>query len=144
MAALEQPLAKLHVVINLAIHNHGHGAILVEHRLVTALDIDDREPAGAEPDSWLDVCPARVRTPVLDRPTHAVEQFFVDSSTRIEHSGNSAHGVSGLEAERLNPAIDDLIRAVFAGDIRAAALLKLGLVGASLPKRASQRGETLR
>ena len=55
VAAGEQLLAQLGVVVDLAVEDDDDGAVLVGHRLRAAGDVEDREPPVAEADAVADV-----------------------------------------------------------------------------------------
>jgi hypothetical protein len=50
MASRGQIVAQLDIVVELAITDHRHGPIFVRKRLVTGLEVDDREPSHRKRD----------------------------------------------------------------------------------------------
>src|SRR5207248_399595 len=70
-----------------------HAAILVVNRLPSSRQIDDAEPARAEPDIGVEIDAVVVRSTVADARQHAVKYFGADrlaGAVRI-HAANSTH-----------------------------------------------------
>ena len=61
------------MVVDLAIVDDPAALVLVRHRLVTACDIDDREPTVCKPDRPLDPEPFVVRSAVTEHVAHLFE-----------------------------------------------------------------------
>ena len=83
VAAGDQPLTQLPVVVDLAVEDDDLGAIFVEDRLLAAAQIDDAETSHAESDGTLDEDPLVVRTPMLERRAHALHEIPGNRTTRI-------------------------------------------------------------
>ena len=75
-----QPFAKLLEVVDLSVEDDDDVAVLVEDRLVARGEIYDPEALYPKTDATVNMYSARVRSPVLDVPAHALEQRFVDRS----------------------------------------------------------------
>ena len=78
MPAGAQLIAKLHVIVNLAVERDPDRPILVGQRLAAALQVDDGEPAGHHPERAVRVEPALIRAPVEHGLRHPVQQRLVD------------------------------------------------------------------
>src|SRR5207245_1188172 len=60
VAGREELLAELAVVVDLSVLDDPHRRVLVGHRLVAALDVDDRQPRHAESYAvWMDSSASR-------------------------------------------------------------------------------------
>src|SRR5713226_822849 len=81
-----------------AVH-HLVAIVLVENRLVTAGDVDDRESPDAKPSAVSSIDAERVGTSMLDHSTHTVKDALVDSSAEVDLSHNPAHRLSLLDQE---------------------------------------------
>ena len=84
---------QLPVVVDLPVLDDVDGAVLVRDRLVAALEVDDREPAGREADTALDERPVGVGAAVDKRGAHLREPRGVDGAARGRDSADPAHGV---------------------------------------------------
>src|SRR5262245_19823279 len=72
------------MVVDLAIEGDPHTLIAVAHRLMTALHVDDREPAMAEPDRTFGPDSLAVGTAVREQIAHAFDAFCRDVPIRVE------------------------------------------------------------
>src|SRR5262249_16769726 len=103
MAARHQAVGELAIVVDLAVEDHPYRAVFVRDRLVSAVEIDDREPAEAEDDV------ARLLEALLVRPAraldiaHALDErargLFPRRARGEAPAAQSAHG-SGPPAHR--------------------------------------------
>ena len=92
MAQLFQFLAELQVVINLAIENDPRRPVLIGDWLLTTLDVDDRQPANAEPYAPIDVESILIGTSMADGFAHAREQRLVNRFRAVSnYAYNSTH-----------------------------------------------------
>ena len=93
MAAGLEGLAKLGVVVDLAVEDEAR-ALASMHRLGGPLvEIDDGEPPVREPDTGLRKVPLAVRAAVHERVRHALQQRTLDGRpVEMEAAGNPAHG----------------------------------------------------
>src|SRR5256885_9788478 len=70
----DEAAAQVLVVVDLPVEDDDLGAVFVEDRLPAAAQIDDAEPAHAEPDPVADVDPLVIRAAMLHRGAHAAYQ----------------------------------------------------------------------
>src|SRR5713226_10519012 len=99
MAEAQELIPQSQEVIDLAVHDNDDGPVLVENRLVTAGDVDDRESPDAKPSAVSSIDAERVGTSMLDHSTHTVKDALVDSSAEVDLSHNPAHRLSLLDQE---------------------------------------------
>ena len=80
-------------VVDLAVEHHRDAAVLVEHRLLAAGDVDDRQTPVAQRQPRLEVVAALIRAAMVLGVVHAPHQRLVKvaRTARVEHSGNAAH-----------------------------------------------------
>ena len=85
--------AQFSEIVNLAVEHDGDRAVLVEHRLMPARDVDHRKAAMAEPDMRLDMKPVPIRAAMRQCGGHAPQQRRVNRGTagRVENAGQAAH-----------------------------------------------------
>src|ERR671925_402403 len=114
------------------------------NRMCQAIEHRGPDSCGTHREPGLAVRPARVGTAVLDGLAHPVEELLIDSASRIEDPGDSAHGSAPMEAERLHPAVDYAVRGVFAGDVVPAAPAEVRLVASRMPELPCLRREPFR
>src|SRR5688572_2460636 len=89
---LLQLFAEFKVVIDLAVKNDPGRAVLVMYWLLTALDIDYRQPAHSQPYSAIDVETVVIRTSMTYGATHAREQALINRRrVPANYSYNSTH-----------------------------------------------------
>ena len=86
-----QLLHQLAVVVDLAVLHDDDGAVLVRDRLVAARQVDDREPAGRDPDRAVDVRALGVGAAVVQRFGHAPQPVGVDGAARGRDPADPAH-----------------------------------------------------
>jgi hypothetical protein len=80
------------VVVDLAVLDDQHRAVLVAHRLVAVGEIDDRQAPVAEGDRAVGLRPALVGPAVLERVEHRVQRPVVDRPAVEGHqSADPAH-----------------------------------------------------
>ena len=87
---MSPPLGK---VEQLAVVNHGNGAVFIKYRLTSVRQADDAEPSRDQPETGTHQHPALIRSPVQDRPGHAL-QFACGNLTlpgEVDDSRNSTH-----------------------------------------------------
>jgi len=89
VAAGQDGLAQLRVVVDLAVVHDDHGAVLVRHRLGPARHVLDRQPAVGEVNRLAAEEPLAVRPPVGDRVGHGPDQLRVPEARRARYP---AHG----------------------------------------------------
>jgi hypothetical protein len=65
---------QLAVVVDLAVENDPDGAVLIEDRLVTSGQVDDREPAHPQTDTVAEVVAVVVRAAMHHLVAHRLEQ----------------------------------------------------------------------
>jgi hypothetical protein len=84
---------KFRIIEKLAIERDPDFAVFIAKRLITAFEIDDREPACAQGDAWFKVEPLIVRAPVSDGTGHFGERFprEIPLGIQIQSAGDSAH-----------------------------------------------------
>jgi hypothetical protein len=80
-------------VINLTIVHYTNGSILVEYRLITGSEINDREPPVTEAYPWRVVEALAVRTPMSEDIGHSAHQSSIDfvSVSGVEDPGDATH-----------------------------------------------------
>jgi hypothetical protein len=85
------------VVVDLAVEHEGEGSFLVEERLVSALEVDDREAPEAEVAGPVHDLALVVGAPVREEIAHALEDRQVGLAGRpqIEDSADSTHQSGG-------------------------------------------------
>jgi hypothetical protein len=93
----ERPIA-----VDLAIEDERIAARLVDARLGTAREIDDREPGMAECNAAVDKGPAAVRTAMLERTVHR-PQHPAGLGTRGGEPGYAAHPSTSGSARFATP-----------------------------------------
>jgi hypothetical protein len=71
-------LAEFPVVVDLAIENDPGSAILIVNRLLSALQIDDRQTAHSQSNCLIEVETVVVRSTVTDSRAHAAKQGLVN------------------------------------------------------------------
>ena len=83
------------VVVDLAVEDHDHRAVLVEQRLLAGGDVDDAQPPVAEAQPGLDVQAAFVGAAVGLRVVHALEHGVPHRALAagVELAGDAAHVV---------------------------------------------------
>ena len=81
-------------VVDLAVEDDDDAAVLVVERLLAAREVDDRQPAMTEADAGLEMKAVAVRTAMLVREVHALDDTRIDSALarEIDDTDNSAHG----------------------------------------------------
>jgi len=62
VSSVLQQIAQLVVIVNLTVEDNGDAAVLVEHRLLTARQIDNSETPHSEASGFVDPFPALIRT----------------------------------------------------------------------------------
>ena len=65
-------------VVDLAVEHDDDAAVFVVQRLLAGRQVDDRQPAMAEPDAGLEVQSAFIGAAVELRLVHAIEQRAID------------------------------------------------------------------
>lgn len=92
MAAAEEILTQLQIVINLAIKNNPYRIILVAQRLRAFSNVNDGQPAEAQADPVADPQLRIVRSPVMDQIHHAANEMFGWLLImKMIDSGNATH-----------------------------------------------------
>src|SRR6266850_372666 len=71
VAKLLQLPAQLAIVVNLAVENDPGGTVLIMNRLLTAFQIDDRQPAHCQAHALTEIKAVLVRAPVTNGLVHA-------------------------------------------------------------------------
>jgi hypothetical protein len=102
VAGLRQRLAKIGMVVELAVLDSPDRARVVAHRLMAAVEIDDAEAARAERDPRCAVRAAVVRAAMRHRVRHAVEHlgrndFARDIAAHLNDSADPAHPVESTD-----------------------------------------------
>ena len=97
VAAFQQPLAQLAIVINFAVENQGDVAGFVGERLVTGFQINNAQPPDGQRDVGQLKFAAAVRPAMKDAGCHRVDALTVRQRLKlqIEDSANSTHKRSG-------------------------------------------------
>ena len=98
VAASLEALAQLAVVVDLAVDDRGHAAVLGVERLIAARDVDDGQPGVSQrerPDA-----PQRIaiRTAVAQRLDHPLRRVLARRAGRIEDCSDPAHGADDVRA----------------------------------------------
>ncbi len=90
------------IVVDLAVEDDDHAAVLVEQRLLPGGEVDDREPAMAEPQAGLGVQPDLVRPAMVLGLVHARNEVARDRprARDVHDADNAAHDGSGLSGGR--------------------------------------------
>jgi hypothetical protein len=95
VTARPEVLAQRVVVVDLAVLGAPDAAALVRERLVAALDVDDRQPAGAERAAGVDDEPGVVGAAIFDQLRHPPQDGFRQrrgaAPVDTEGSGDPAH-----------------------------------------------------
>ena len=93
MPLRDQLGAQLDVVVDLAVQRRPDGAVLVGDRLVAGLEVDDAQPARADPHARLDVEAVGVGAAVCERVGHRVDGGRVDRFVHrvMQDAGYAAH-----------------------------------------------------
>src|SRR3954451_9257230 len=91
MATVLEVIPELSVVVDLSVLDDDHGPVLVRDRLVSPLQVYDTQALDSEGYAGLEEGAARVRSPVLDRRTHALEESLVRAPARRQLSDDPAH-----------------------------------------------------
>ena len=89
-AARLERRAQLDEVVDLAVG--GEGEVAVDHRLVPALEIDDRQPRLGEPEGPGHVHAQVVGAAVGERGGHAPQRALVGAAVPQQDTGNATHG----------------------------------------------------
>src|ERR1700754_425033 len=87
---LFQLLAQFEVVVDLAVEDDPRGTVLVVNRLLTAFQVDDREPAHPEANGAINVKTVVVRPAMANRVAHARQQLFVNRLAVVSNESNDA------------------------------------------------------
>ena len=89
-------------VVDLAVEDDADAAVLVEERLLTGGDVDDRQTAMPEAEAGLDVDAALVGTAVVLGFVHPLQRGAIDVALAagVEDAGDAAHGGSASAAVR--------------------------------------------
>src|SRR5204862_3906551 len=90
------------IVVDLAVEDDDDAAVFVVDRLPSAGQVDDAQPARAEPDVAVEIHALVVRPAVPDARQHAAEHFSADrlaGAVRV-YAANSAHNVLRVFARR--------------------------------------------
>jgi hypothetical protein len=93
MAAAEQVLAKLLVVVNFAVENNVDAAVLIRQWLVTAAEVNNGEAAKAKANRTVDEISVVVWAAMADCVRHALDESRRNTSPMIKEkfSADSAH-----------------------------------------------------
>ncbi len=96
VAARGQLLAQLAVVVDLAVADHDHVAVLAGDRLVAAVDVDHGQAGDTYRHPFVREHAARVGPAVSQGLAHALDQPRLDRAVAVERAGDPAHrlGVS--------------------------------------------------
>jgi hypothetical protein len=102
MAERHQLRNQLLVVVDLAVVDHDHRAVLVEQRLLAGRHVDDREAPVAQAQAWLDVDAAFVGSAMVLRLVHAMQDRAVDLAlaARVKDARDAAHAQLGCAGAR--------------------------------------------
>ena len=97
VAAVQQPLAQLAVIINFAVENQGDVAGFVGERLVAGFKVNNAQPPDGQRDVGQLKFAAAVRPAMEDGGRHRVDALTVRQRLKlqIEDSANSTHKRSG-------------------------------------------------
>ncbi len=90
MPAVDQALAEIVMVVDLAVEHDRRRIVFVENRLVATRHVDDAQPAKREARNIVDQQAAVVRAAVDDRFAHSLEDVRIGSDAG--NPGYSAHG----------------------------------------------------
>ena len=91
VAAADELIPELAVVVDLAVADDDHRAVLVPERLVAPLDVDDSEAGHTERDTVFREYPSRVGTAVVERFAHPLDEPGLDGTVGGQRSRDSAH-----------------------------------------------------
>src|SRR5206468_1446476 len=85
--------AELREVVDFAIENDPHRRLAVRHRLMSARQVDDRQPAEAEADRSVDMVSLVVGATVHERAIHPPQAVRVDRSevAEVVFAANPTH-----------------------------------------------------
>jgi len=89
-------------IVNLAVEDDAHRAVLVELRLVAGDEIDDRQPPMSQPDPRRKVEAVAVRSAMGENAGHSMQQRAIDvaAPAEVEDPGYAAHCLESGEDER--------------------------------------------
>src|SRR5260370_4758484 len=99
MPAVDQALAEIVMVVDLAVEHDRRRFIFVENRLVATRHVDDAQAAKREARNIVDKQTAVVRAAVDDRFAHSLEN--VGLRCDAGNPGYSAHGYWGVYRGRV-------------------------------------------
>ncbi|MEZ5121313.1 MAG: hypothetical protein R2736_07030 [Solirubrobacterales bacterium] len=89
---LAQPPAQVLVAVDLAVEDDDDRAVLVGHRLVAGLRVDDGQALDAQPDVAVDEAPTLIGPAMLLRDRQAIDELWLDRAVvPTQLSGDSAH-----------------------------------------------------
>ena len=98
MAASLELLAQLGVVVDLAVDDRGHAAVLGVERLVAARDVDDGQPGVSQRERSDAPQRVAIRTAVAQRLDHPLRRVLARRAGRIEDCSDPAHGADDVRA----------------------------------------------
>ena len=136
----DQLVAKVLEVVDLPVHDDGDRSILVEDRLVTAGNIDDREALHPERNFPLAPHPPRVGSAVLDCSAHRLDDCPVDRSAEVDLSHYPAH--AGPTADRGGWASDSAAKAESSPGATPPATTVRGVVNLRCKPGTARRGRS--
>ena len=92
-SALLQLTTQFPEVVNLAVEDDPHAAVVVGQRLIATLQIDDGQSSESQADASTLVEPTPVGTAMMQRPDHPRQQLTIDRLLSVvgEDSGETAH-----------------------------------------------------
>ena len=94
-------LAKLDVVVDLAVLHHPEAPALVGDRLVAAVEVDDREPSVRHPEAGVEIEADSVGTAMPELARHVEQEFPRDPLAAPVDTGQTTHPHHRRAAVRL-------------------------------------------
>ena len=112
-----QLVAQVAEVVDLAVEDHDHRAVLVEHRLVAGVEVDDGKARVREADARRQVHALAVRTAMPLGPVHPLEEQPLDRrpAVGIEDADEAAH--ARVQSSAVDAAATGRIRTCSKGAI---------------------------
>src|SRR5579862_9845554 len=101
MTPAREVVSQFAVVVDLTIEDGPDGSIFVRDGLMAGGQIDDAEPAHANPTAAIGVNPFVVRAAVHDRIAHGPHQRFARHTPRQINACYSAHTAQSTPANRI-------------------------------------------
>src|SRR5690242_17801137 len=98
MASLQQALAQFGIIVDFAVEQYPNAAIFIRNRLMAAGNIDDAQPAVSEANVRSQMNTGVVRTAVLQRIIHALNELRGNPVrlVKVNNAADTTHGCSSV------------------------------------------------